>query len=107
MVPSWCQGISRTENMDSMFAGMTIPFGWIASVRIWPSAPVGITPQGSGPHAFRALIAGLEVSGGRVQRSAAPGVGAVVAFAPGGGDAIRLLLAAGRAGAARLECFAD
>src|SRR5262252_4521874 len=41
------------------------------------------------------------------QRSAAPGVGAVVAFAPGGGDAVRLLLAAGRAGAARLERFAD
>src|SRR6516165_8697595 len=40
-------------------------------------------------------------------RSAAPGVGAVVAFAPGGRDAIRLLSATGRAGAARLERFAD
>src|SRR5215831_13317488 len=103
MVPSRCQGISRTENMDSTFAGMTIPFGSIASVGLTERARSGSRPQGSGPHVFPALVAavGDEVQAAS-QRSAAPGVGAVVAFTPGGGDAVRLLLAACRADVARL-----
>ena len=90
-----------------MFAGMTFPFGGIASVGIDRARQFGITPRGR-PHA----VAGAGRGRGSEpeaasQRSAAPGVGAVVAFAPGAGDAVRLLLAAGRAGAAGLERFAD
>ena len=79
MTPSRCQGIWRTENMDSTFAGMTVLLcrdvfarqglgWWLAGPGGWHSPRPGTELSGCGLAVVRAAVDALGVAGGAVAR---------------------------------------